>query len=108
MHRQIAGRLTSPVTKWIVVVFWIAMFAAMGSLSSKLIDVQNNEASSWLPESAESTQVADELSATIDPNDIPTLVVYLREGGLTDADRAAITEQAVQQQICFPVQYEQR
>ncbi|MEI5672032.1 MULTISPECIES: MMPL family transporter [unclassified Nocardioides] len=96
MHRQIAGRLTSPVTKWIVVVFWIAMFAAMGSLSSKLIDVQNNEASSWLPESAESTKVADELSATIDPNDIPTLVVYNREGGLTDDDRAAITEQAVE------------
>lgn len=94
MHRQIAGRLTSPVTKWVVLVFWIAAFAAMSGLNAKLIDVQNNEASSWLPGSAESTKVADELSGTVDPNDIPTLVVYLREGGLTDADRTAIAEQA--------------
>jgi len=96
MHRQIAGRLTGRVTKWIVVVFWIAMLAVMGSLSSKLIDVQNNEASSWLPESAESTKVADELSSTVDPNDIPTLVVYERASGLSDDDRAAITAQAAE------------
>lgn len=94
MHRQIAGRLTSPVTKWIVLVFWIAAFAAMSGLNAKLIDVQNNEASSWLPGDAESTEAADELASTVDPNDIPTLVVYLRDGGLTDDDRAAIAEQA--------------
>ena len=52
--------------------------------------VQNNEASSWLPESAESTQVLEELSETVDPNDIPTLVVYHRDGGLTEDDLAAI------------------
>lgn len=94
MHRQIAGRLTSRVTKWIVLVFWIAAFAAMSGLNAKLIDVQNNEASSWLPGDAESTEAADELASTVDPNDIPTLVVYLRDGGLTDDDRAAIAEQA--------------
>ena len=30
----------------------------------------------------------------INPNDIPTLVVYHRAGGLTDEDLAAIDEQA--------------
>ncbi len=66
-------------------------------LNAKLVDVQNNEASSWLPESAESTKVLEELSGsdTQDPpNDIPTLVVYSRDGGLTAADLAAMDEQA--------------
>ena len=94
MHRQIAGKLTGRVTKWVVLVVWIALFAGAGSLSAKLIDVQNNEASSWLPGSAESTKVVNELSDTLNPNDIPTLVVYQRSSGLTQADLAAMDQQA--------------
>ncbi|QIG41894.1 MMPL family transporter [Nocardioides anomalus] len=96
MHRQIAGRLTGRVTKWLVLLAWIAAFAVFGSLSAKLVDVQNNEASSWLPGSAESTKVVDELSETVDPNDIPTLIVYYRSGGLSDADLSAIEDQATE------------
>ncbi|WP_028651275.1 MMPL family transporter [Nocardioides halotolerans] len=96
MHRQIAGKLTGRVTKWIVLAVWIVLLAGAGGLSAKLADVQNNEASSWLPASAESTKVVEELSGTIDPNDIPTLIVYYRDGGLTDSDRAAIEEQATE------------
>ncbi len=96
MHRQIAGKLTSPVTKWIVLGVWLVLFVGVGGLSAKLADVQNNEASSWLPASAESTKVVDELTGTVDPNEIPTLIVYYRDGGLTDADRAAIDEQATE------------
>ena len=94
MHRQIAGKLTGPVTKWIVLGVWVVLFLGVGGLSAKLADVQNNEASSWLPASAESTKVVDELTGTVDPNDIPTLIVYYRDGGLTDDDFAAIEEQA--------------
>ena len=96
MHRQIAGKLTGRVTKWIVLAAWLVAFVGLGSLSAKLIDVQNNEASSWLPGSAESTKVLDELAGTVDPNDIPTLVVYSRPGGLTEADLAAMDEQAAE------------
>jgi putative drug exporter of the RND superfamily len=94
MHRQIAGRLTGPVTKWIVVAFSLLLAAGMGYFSSKLASVQENQASSWLPASAESTKVLEELSTTVDPNDIPTLVVYHRSSGLTRADFAAMDEQA--------------
>ncbi|PKH43535.1 putative drug exporter of the RND superfamily [Nocardioides alpinus] len=90
MHRQIAGSLTGRITKWFVLVAVLAITGVMAVFSSQLADVQNNEASSWLPESAESTQVLDELSQTVDPNDIPTLVVYHRAGGLTDDDLAAM------------------
>jgi RND superfamily putative drug exporter len=96
MHRQIAGKLTGPVTKWLVLVLWLVAFGVLGTLSSKLVDVQNNEASTWLPGSAESTEVSEELSSTVDPNEIPTLVVYYRDSGLTDADKATITEQAAE------------
>ena len=33
MHRQIAGKLTGRVTKWIVLVAWIVAFVGLGSLS---------------------------------------------------------------------------
>lgn len=96
MHRQIAGKLTGPITKWIVAAIVVFAAMALAPLNAKLVDVQNNEASSWLPESAESTKVLEELSGsdTQDPNDIPTLVVYSRDGGLTEADLAAMDEQA--------------
>ena len=90
MHRQIAGKLTGPVTKWIVLVGAVVLVGLMAPLNAKLVDVQNNEASSWLPGSAESTKVVEELTGTVDPNDIPTLVVYHRDGGLTEAERRAL------------------
>ncbi|MDT0185286.1 MMPL family transporter [Microbacterium sp. ARD31] len=96
MHRQIAGTLTGRVTKWVVLGAVLGLTVIMAGFSAKLTSVQNNEASSWLPESAESTKVLEELSETVDPNDIPTLVVYHRDGGLTDADLAAIEEQGPQ------------
>jgi RND superfamily putative drug exporter len=90
MHRKIAGSLTGRVTKWIVLVAVLVVTGIMAGFSTQLADVQNNEASSWLPGSAESTKVLDELSESVDPNDIPTLVVYHRAGGLTDDDLAAM------------------
>ena len=45
MHRQIAGKLTGPVTKWIVLVAVIVLTGILGSLGGKLADVKNNEQS---------------------------------------------------------------
>ncbi|TXL60657.1 MMPL family transporter [Aeromicrobium terrae] len=96
MHRQIAGKLTGRATKWIVLAFWVVLLMGTAPLGAKLIDVQNNEASSWLPQSAESTKVVEELTGTVSPNDIPTLVVYHRSSGLTADDLAAMDEQAAE------------
>ena len=96
MHRQIAGKLTGKVTKWIVFAAWIVVFVVASGFAAKLTDVQNNEASSWLPASAESTEVLDEISTAVNPNDIPTLVVYDRSSGLTQDDLAAMDEQAAE------------
>ena len=93
MHRQIAGKLTGPVTKWLVLVGILIATVGLSSLGSKLNDVKNNEASSWLPGSAEATKVTDELSKDVNPNDIPTLVVYQRASGLTADDFAKMDQQ---------------
>jgi RND superfamily putative drug exporter len=93
MHRQIAGKLTNRVTKWIVALIALLIFFPMFLLGSKLTDVQNNEASSWLPASAESTKALERLAPFQDVNDIPTIVVYHRDGGLTAGDLAAAKDQ---------------
>ncbi len=98
MHRQIAGKLTGRVTKWVVLVAWIVIMVISSGFASKLTEVQNNEASSWLPSSAESTRALEELAPFRDQNDIPTVVVYERTSGLTPSDLSAIKAQAVEMQ----------
>lgn len=93
MHRQIAGKLTGRVTKWFVLAAWLVILVVSSGFASKLSDVQNNEASSWLPASAESTRALEKLGPFQDPNAIPTVVVYERASGLTPADLAAAKQQ---------------
>src|SRR5262245_38418810 len=87
--RRIAGLPCGRMSKWFVLAFWIAVFAVAGPLSSKLNSAQQNDASAWLPNNAESTRVT-ELAKQFTPSDIfPALVVYERPGGpVTAADRA--------------------
>ena len=89
MHAQIAGRLTGPISKWIVVALWLVALGVMAGFAQKLTDVQNNEASSWLPSSAESTKAIEKLEPFQDPDTIPTVVAYERASGLTQQDIAA-------------------
>ncbi|MDF1603974.1 MMPL family transporter [Nocardioides sp. YIM 152315] len=96
MHRQIAGSLTGRVTKWIVLVAVLVVAGIMGSFAGKLTDVQENDAESWLPASAESTKAMDELESFVDPYDVGTTIVYYKASGLTDDDLAAIEEQAAE------------
>jgi len=93
MHRQIAGKLTGRVTKWVVLAFWIIIVMAAGSVASKLTDVQDNQASSWLPASAESTKALEKLAPFQNQNDIPTVLVYEKASGLTQADKTEIGKQ---------------
>ncbi len=94
MHRHVAGALTGRVTKWVVLGVWILAFVGLGGFAGKLTEVQNNEASSWLPATAESTRGFEKLEPFQDPNSIPTVVVYERKGGLTQADLAAAADDA--------------
>ena len=89
--RRIAALPCGRWTKWVVLVFWIAVFAVAGPLSAKLNSAQQNDSSAWLPSNAESTQVV-ELAKRFAPTDIfPALVVYERaDGAITPADQAKV------------------
>ena len=97
MQKHLAGKLTGPVTKWLVAIFWIILVAGLGPFAGKLTGVLNNETSSWLPDSAESTQVLERLASFRDPNAMPTVVVHEAEQGkLTDDQLREIAAQLTQ------------
>jgi RND superfamily putative drug exporter len=79
--------------KWIVFAVWfLAIFVAAGpaDLPGKFEDAENNEATSYLPESAEST-AALKATETLQNGEIaPAVIVYRRDSGLTAADRRTI------------------
>jgi len=70
------------------VAFWLIIVAVTGSLAGKLQGAEKNEASSYLPASAESTQELNEQAAFQSKNYNPALVVYVRASGVTAADLA--------------------
>jgi RND superfamily putative drug exporter len=85
--------------KWIVFAVWfIAIFIAAGpaGLPSKFEDAENNEATSYLPGSAESTAALN-ATETLQKGEIaPAVIVYRRASGLTPADFKTISEDARQ------------
>jgi putative drug exporter of the RND superfamily len=94
MTRSVAGLITGRWTKYLVIAFWLIVVAVAGPLAGKLTDVQSNEAKTWLPGGAESTEVLDRQTAFSSPDTIPAVIVYERTSGLTPADQAAIAADA--------------
>jgi putative drug exporter of the RND superfamily len=75
---------------WLIIVGWLALVVGGTAVTGSLSEVENNEASAWLPARAESTRVLEIVEGFRDSGAETALVVYEREGGLTDGDRAAI------------------
>ncbi|WP_329341385.1 MMPL family transporter [Streptomyces sp. NBC_00663] len=94
-NRGIAHLVCGRRAKWVVLVLWLVLLFLTAPLASKLTDAQDNDAASWLPGSAESTQVL-QISEDFRPEQIPAIVIYARESGLTAEDRAQITQDARQ------------
>ncbi|MGP3770953.1 MMPL family transporter [Streptomyces sp. SDT5-1] len=94
-RRGVAWLVCGRRSKWLVLLLWLVVIVGTAPLAQKLTDAQDNDAQSWLPGSAESTQVLD-LSKDFRPETIPAVVVYAREGGLTAADRARIATDVAQ------------
>jgi RND superfamily putative drug exporter len=75
-------------------VFWILVVAALGGLAGKLQGAEKNDASAYLPSSAESTQELNEQNLFQSKDLNPALVVYVRDSGVTAADMAKATADA--------------
>ncbi|MFF7392847.1 MMPL family transporter [Streptomyces scabiei] len=88
-NRGIGHLVCGRRAKWVVLGLWLVVLFVVAPFATKLTDAQDNDAASWLPGSAESTQVL-EISEGFRPEQIPAVVVYARESGLTAEDRATI------------------
>ena len=91
LARFVTGRKTT----WIVIGAWFLAVLVFGPLAGKLADATQDDFASFLPESAESTEVQNLLSERF-PGGATAggLIVYRREGGLTAQDRAKIASDA--------------
>ncbi len=75
-------------SKYLVVAFWLVVVATTFGLAGKLQGAEKNDASSYLPASAESTQELNEQASFQSKNYNPALVVYVRDSGVTATDLA--------------------
>jgi RND superfamily putative drug exporter len=93
--RRLASIVTGRRTKWVVLVVWILAAVALGPVGSKLSDETEDDTASYLPESAESTEVVETLDREFAAGETTFgLIVYQREGGLTTTDQRVIAENA--------------
>jgi RND superfamily putative drug exporter len=92
VRRSLFSRPATRRAKWIVFALWFAaIFIAMSAkLPEKFEDAENNEASSYLPESAESTKALNATEELQKGEIAPAVIIYRRDSGLTQADFATI------------------
>lgn len=75
-----------------LILVWFGLFGAGGASFGQISAVSTNDQSQQLPASAEATKVQELQSGFRSDDVIPALVVYQRDGGLTDADVAHIDD----------------
>jgi RND superfamily putative drug exporter len=81
-------------SKWVVFAIWfVAIFiASSANLPGKFEDAESNEATSYLPGSAESTHALHATESLQKGEIAPAVIVFRRESGLTAADHRTIVE----------------
>jgi RND superfamily putative drug exporter len=91
MTRRVAGIVCGRRATWVVLAVWLAVTAGLGvGLGSQLTEEEDSEASSWLPDSAESTVALEEIDVFQSESTFPTTIVYARSDGITEEDLAEV------------------
>jgi len=93
--RGVAWLVCGRRTKWAVLLLWVALLAVAVPLAGKLTGAQKNDNSTWLPGSAESTQVMNRQRQVQPTDTADAIVVYERVSGhLTEADYSKVAADA--------------
>jgi len=93
MAKRLAAAATGPRGRWLAIGVWVLLGVGGFFGHASLGSVTSAGQSSFLPRKSGSTQVVDTLQRNYKGgNDIPVLVVFNRDGGLTEADLNAITK----------------
>ncbi|CAA9508702.1 MAG: transporter, MMPL family [uncultured Solirubrobacteraceae bacterium] len=101
---SLARFVTGRRTKWYVVLIWLVLLVVAGPIGAKLADVTSDSTTSFLPGSAESTEVQRLLDKRFASGETATgLILYQRDGGLTDADKQKIAADAAKVKDEIPV-----
>jgi len=82
-------RIVAPL---ILVVAWLGVSSLGGPTFGKLSSVVNNDQASYLPASAESTQVQSDLKKFFPSDTVPAIVVYARSAGVSADDTRSVAE----------------
>jgi len=89
--RHIADAVTGPRGRLVTIAIWIVIAVAGFVARSHINDVTAAGQSSFLPKNAESTRALDALEhSQKSGEEVPVVLVFERDGGLTDADLNAI------------------
>ena len=91
MTRRLANAVTGPRGRWVTIAVWLAIGVAGLLAHAHLNEVTAAGQSSFLPADAESTRALDRLEQSQQSGEeVPTVIVFERNGGLTGADLDAI------------------
>jgi RND superfamily putative drug exporter len=74
----------------LVLFVWLGLAGVGGPLVGRLSEVQKNDNASFLPKTAESTEVSKLSAKFTSTESLPYFVVIERPGGLTPSDKAAV------------------
>jgi RND superfamily putative drug exporter len=88
---RVAAAVTGPRGRWVAIAVW-ALIGVAGFLGrSQINDVTAAGQSSFLPKNAESTRALDVLQhSQKSGEEVPVVIVFERDGGLSQADLSAI------------------
>lgn len=75
-----------------LILVWLVGAGLGGPLFGKIDEVSSNDQTSYLPESADATQVQKLLGEFNDSDAIPAIAVFVGDGALSESDVAAITD----------------
>ncbi|MFJ4254979.1 MMPL family transporter [Microbacterium sp. NPDC090003] len=75
-----------------LILVWLVGASLGGPLFGKVDEVSSNDQTTYLPESADATQVQELLGEFRDSDEIPAIAVFTSETTLTDAEISAITD----------------
>src|SRR5690606_12924123 len=86
------GRTLRIFVPAIIIVAWLAGAAIGGPYFGKVEEVSSNDQTSYLPDSADATEVQKLLGEFNGSNSIPAVVVFVSDTTLTDSQLASITD----------------
>ena len=83
--KAISQFVTGKKTKWLTILFWF-IFVFLASQGPTLIDVTENNATSFLPKGADSTKALEVSRSAFPADGIPLMIIFSNQNGLTKND----------------------